>query len=276
MTMPVDLLLVRHGESEGNVAKEKSEKGDHSLYTQEFLARHSSEWRLTDYGIWQAKMAGLWICANIPTQFQRYYISECYRAIETAENLDLPNARWFTEFYLNERNWGFLDSMSQEEREKLYAKDIERWGRDHIYWAPPGYGSENMVDVALRSYERIVSTLHRECSDGAAIIVCHGEVMWAWRMRLERMPIQRYRELHKSKDKKDRLANCQILHYTRRNPKTGEIAPYLNWMRSVCPWDMSRSRNEWENIVRPSYNNEELKAMIGQFPLRLINHTKLE
>lgn len=31
MTMPVNLFIVRHGESLGNLAKRRSEEGDHSL-----------------------------------------------------------------------------------------------------------------------------------------------------------------------------------------------------------------------------------------------------
>ena len=53
----MDLVLVRHGESEGNVAFNRSKAGDHSLYSGEFLRRHSSQWRLTDVGREQAKSA---------------------------------------------------------------------------------------------------------------------------------------------------------------------------------------------------------------------------
>ena len=44
----MDLVLVRHGQSEGNVARSRSMMGDHSLYVGEFLNRHSSLWRLTN------------------------------------------------------------------------------------------------------------------------------------------------------------------------------------------------------------------------------------
>ena len=37
----MDFVLVRHGESEGNVARKKSIRGDHSLYSGEFKNRHS-------------------------------------------------------------------------------------------------------------------------------------------------------------------------------------------------------------------------------------------
>lgn len=65
MTMPLNLVLVRHGESEGNVAMHFSKRGDHTLFSQEFMNRHSSTWRLTDTGIAQAELAGFWIRKNI-------------------------------------------------------------------------------------------------------------------------------------------------------------------------------------------------------------------
>jgi hypothetical protein len=51
MTMPMDLVLVRHGESEGNVVYGLARQGDHALFTPEFLSRHSSRWRLTRLGV---------------------------------------------------------------------------------------------------------------------------------------------------------------------------------------------------------------------------------
>lgn len=40
--MPIDLVLVRHGQSEGNLAQAKSMKGDDSFWTEEFSMRPSS------------------------------------------------------------------------------------------------------------------------------------------------------------------------------------------------------------------------------------------
>jgi broad specificity phosphatase PhoE len=57
MAMPVDLVLVRHGESEGNIAHALSKSGDDRHYTPEFRARHSSTWRLSDRGVEQARIA---------------------------------------------------------------------------------------------------------------------------------------------------------------------------------------------------------------------------
>jgi NAD+ kinase len=259
MTMPVDLVLVRHGESEGNLAFERERHGGESLFTPEFLGRHSSRWRLTRRGVGQAESAGKWLRANVAPAFDRYIVSEYLRAMETAAHLSFPTARWGLEFYLRERDWGAFDVMSFEQRRQRYSEDLARRELDTFFWTPPG--GESMAAVCLR-VDRILDTLHRECFDRRVLIVRHGEVMWAFRVRLERMSQETYRELDRVRDPKVKLHNCQVLHYTRREPATGELAEHLDWVRSVCPWDTSLSENEWRRIVRGRCTNENLLASV--------------
>src|SRR5262249_3996503 len=154
--------------------------------------------------------------------------------------------------YLRERDWGRLDVMSIEQRKQEFAEDLRRRELDRFFWQPPG--GESMADLCLR-IERVIDTLQRDAADQRAIVVCHGEVMWAFRVRLERMSQHEYQRLDNSKHPFDKIHNCQILHYTRREPGTRNVVPYLNWVRSVCPWDLARSPNEWAEIVRPKYTN---------------------
>jgi NAD+ kinase len=263
MTMPLDLVLVRHGESEGNVAFGLSRQGDHSHYTPEFLARHSSRWRLTDKGVAQAHNAGDWLRRNLAESFDRYYVSEYLRAMETAAHLGFQGARWFCEFYLRERDWGALDVMSFEERRQRYGDELRRRELDTFFWAPPA--GESLANMCLR-IDRVLDTLHRECADRRVLIVCHGEVMWGFRVRLERMSQERYRELDQSREPQVKIHNCQVLHYTRRDPTTGVLGAHLNWVRSVCPWDSTLSSNEWQGIRRPSYANDDLRAVAEKSP----------
>lgn len=263
MTMPIDLVLIRHGESEGQVANRASRAGDHSYFLDEFLTRHSSLWRLTDKGIEQAQIAGKWIRENIAENFFRHYTSEYFRAKETAYHLGLSGVQWYSEFYLRERDWGLLDVMSQEERWEHYSSELARKEIDGFFWSPPN--GESMAQLCLR-IDRVLDTLHRECSDKKVVIVCHGEVMWGFRVRLERMPQSIWRRIESSYHPHDQMHNCQILHYTRTNPHVrdgtiptgGAVALYYQWFRSICPWDVSRSSNEWQLIRRPTYSNQDL------------------
>ena len=68
-------------------------------------------------------------------------------------------------------------------------------------------------------------------------------------------------------------ADCQILWYSRRNPYTGEISKFFKWKRSVCPWDLKRSHNEWEEIVRVEHTNESLAAHVNRVK-RIYGHEK--
>ena len=66
---PVDLVLVRHGESEGNLAQFRSKRGIEDDWQGPFGERHSSKYRLTDMGRSQAKQAGEFIKNNIYDSF---------------------------------------------------------------------------------------------------------------------------------------------------------------------------------------------------------------
>jgi NAD+ kinase len=262
--MPVDLVLVRHGESEGNVAGARSKRGDHSAYTPAFRARHSSQWRLTAAGREQASQAGAWIRHHLGSEFGRYYTSEYIRAMETAALLDLPGATWFADFNLRERDWGEMDVMPDDERRARFGDSLARKAVEPFYWRPPN--GEHMAELCLR-LNRVLETLHRECGPMRVIITCHGEVMWAFRVLLERMSQRRYAELDRSADPFDRIHNCQILQYTRRDPKDpGRELTAYGWFRSTWPLDPSRSRNTWEAVARPSYRNEELMQAAAAVP----------
>jgi len=262
-------VLVRHGQSEGNYASARSKTGDTSLYTPEFKAKHSSTYRLTDKGIEQAKVAGKWIKENIVEKFDRYYTSEYVRAMETAGYLDLPHADWFTEIVLRERDKGHMDNISYVEKTSRFASEMERRKRDSFFWVPPG-GGESTAQLCVR-IDHTLNTLRRDCSNKRVIIVCHGEVMWAFRARLERLSQPRFHQLQQSSDPRDTIHNCHILHYTRIHPQTGEITPYFRHMRSVCPWKPQYSIEGWMEFDRPRYSNAELLANAALVP-RFVNN----
>ncbi|MDD5165431.1 MAG: phosphoglycerate mutase family protein [Candidatus Pacebacteria bacterium] len=255
--MPNNLILVRHGESEGNIAVARSKRGDHSAYESEFKKRHSSLWRLSKEGQRQAMQTGEWIKQNLGLTFDRFYASEYLRAMETAALLDIPEAKWFTEFYLRERSWGSLDRASVLERTERFQESLEEREIDPFYWTPPN--GESLAELCIR-IDRVINTLHRECNGKNVIIVCHGEVMWAFRVRLERMPQETFRLLDGSKNPAHRIHNCQVIHYTRINPKASGVSPsrHLDWVRSVCPWDNALTDAPWQHIHRPSYTNQNL------------------
>lgn len=264
MGMPSNLVLIRHGQSEMNFAHQRDRDGDSSFLNETLQQKHSSQWRLTDFGREQIHLAGEWIRAHMCLDFSRYYTSTHIRAMESAALLDLPEARWFASILLREREWGAMEALSERIKHGMYAQDMQYKKANPLYWRPPR--GESIADVCMR-VDRVLQTLHRECDGKNVIIVCHGEVMWAFRMCIERMTDTQYNDLDASDAPWDRIHNGQIIQYTRVNPTgDGALSPYVGWRRSVTPWDHDRSSGMWETITRPHFSNEELLAHVGQIP----------
>ncbi|KAJ1458256.1 histidine phosphatase superfamily [Pelagophyceae sp. CCMP2097] len=177
----LELVLVRHGESEGNIAYRRSVQGDTSLYSGKFLTRHSSLWRLTDTGRAQAAEAGAWLEKHAAPTFDAFYTSEYLRAMETAGLLRLDGASWKTECNLRERDWGAWDLTPPSRR---FEPEDARRKRHGLYFAPSG--GESLAQVLLR-VDSMLEFLHRHMVDRRVLMVCHGEIMWAFRLRFERL-----------------------------------------------------------------------------------------
>jgi len=268
--LPIDLVLVRHGESEGNLAQRRSKNGDESDWGAAFKDRHTSKYRLTDFGRQQAVIAGKWIKENIGEKFDRFYCSEYTRAMETAALLDLPGAQWITEFYLRERDKGVLTSTSKTERTKLFADELKRRELDSFYWAPAG--GESIANSCLR-VDRVLTSLRESCAGFKVVLVCHGNIMCAFRIRTERISQM---DFHEALGRpKNTIYNCQIIHYSRRHPVTGYIHHSINWMRSVCPWSQELSSNEWVEIRRKTWTNDQLLSSVKTIP-QLVNNRNIE
>ena len=263
MTMPIDLVLVRHGQSEQNLASLKAREGDMSLFTDAFRATPQSQFRLSAKGREQARVTGEWLRKNDLGFFDRRYVSDYVRAKETGILLKLDGPRWYVETALREREWGELDGMSWAERDELMKQQVRQRSDDSFYWVPPNGESIAQLTVRLRT---LFDSLHRECFDKRVVVVCHGEVMWGLRFILERMSSSQWMDLETSQKPGVRIMNCQVLHYTRRNPETGELSPHLDWMRSECPQDPANSGPGWEKIVRQRFTDDELMQVVDQTP----------
>ena len=153
--LPIDIILVRHGESEGNIAQNLSKLGDDALWTKELQERHNSNYRLTDKGREQARVTGNWIKQNISENFDRYYCSEYIRAQETSALMNFKESVWyvegllleeklfslisikkrFSEFYLREQDRGILAGKSKIQREREFSDLVERLSKDAFYLA---------------------------------------------------------------------------------------------------------------------------------------------
>jgi NAD+ kinase len=261
--MPIDLVLVRHGESEQNFANRKSKKNDHSLVERaEYQERHVSAHRLTAEGRRQAEDAGLWLRTHKLGKFDRRYVSTYTRAQETAQLLAVGGPDWYPLHELREREWGELDGLSWEQRALILQTAVRRQDTDSFYWIPPNGESIAQVTVRLR---RMFDTWHRECKKMRVIVVCHGEIMWALRFMIEQMSIERWEELEASEAPGVKIFNCQILHYTRRDPASGMVSEHIDWMRSINARTPENSGQGWEQIDRCRMSDEDLRLAVEKF-----------
>jgi NAD+ kinase len=267
--LPLDLVLVRHGESEGNVAIRRSRQGDNSDFTSDYLNRHSAKLRLTDKGRKQATASGEWLKKQGLAYFDRHYVSEYTRAIETAALLDLPDARWYMDFQLRERDHGRVDTVPDNVRREQFAEYL-RIRKMQLFYAPWPDG-ESMAEVCDRLRNNIIGTLHREMSNKRVIIVSHGDIMRAFRVIFERMTADMYHAIDTEDPPDFKIGNGQILHYTRIDPADPKhILPHLGWVRSINPFDPAYAGHDWKKIVRKQYTNVELMALAERSE-RLVN-----
>lgn len=223
MAMPNNLFLIRHGESEGNVAIHNARSGDESAYTDEFVTTPDRNWQLTTKGISQAQITGKWLKNTLKTLEEdfsniRFYVSPFVRTRQTAGHLGL-DAEWFLNRSLRERDWGDISTIPYREflNASHYKFSAQKKKVDPLYWRPPG--GESIVDVAENRVRNFLDTLHRKNSHNTVIAVTHGEFMRATRLVLERVDDETY--LSWDEDPNERIENCEIFQYSRIRSEEG-------------------------------------------------------
>lgn len=268
MGMPNDLVLVRHGQSEGNVATDASKRGDDSWYTEAFMTTPGHQWLLTDTGRAQAATAGAWIAEQVTPVFDRCFVSPYVRTLQTAALLGLPGAQWRENRALRERSWGDIDSLpkSQFEARPEYRLNAVLKRNDPLYWAPPN--GESIAEVAEDRVRNVLSTLHREADGQKVIAVAHGELMQAFQLVLARLSDREFVDM--DRDKAQKIHNCEVMHYTRLDPSNETQAPRLSWLRRAHPvleggsWQMRTT--PWTRLSSATFSNEELLERVADVP----------
>lgn len=260
--MPRDLLLVRHGRSEGNEALEAAKRGDLSLMTEAFLARSAMDYRLVPEGAVQAEQAGLfirdWMEAAGVSAFDRCYVSPYLRAMETAGRLDLPDARWQRESLLRERDYGNWEGLDKPQVNERYRRSSELKTRNKFLWRPEC--GESISDVELRVRE-MLATMARELSGRRVICVTHEDVMWTFRYRLEKLTIPEWLDFQE-KDEHD-IVNGGIIHFTRER-EDGTLDDRFHRLRRIDPTRPGDAT--WKLITRPLLTSAALLDEVEKVP----------
>lgn len=182
----VELILIRHGESEGNVAATDARLAGAEAI--EVPAR-DADVNLSGTGQEQAKALGTALARIAEDLRPDAVVSSPYaRARQTAE-IAIETAGWpvkvRTDERLRDRELGILDRLTRKGVEKRFPEEAERreW-LGKMYYRPPG--GESWADVALR-LRSVLDELNNLGTGHRVMLVCHDAVILLFRYVLEGM-----------------------------------------------------------------------------------------
>jgi probable phosphoglycerate mutase len=207
---PAALDLVRHGESEGNLADERA----HALGAAALeLAERDADVVLSPTGEDQAAALGRWLSVRAPQERPTVAFSSPYaRARMTAETalaeggLDVP---LLLDERLRERELGVFDGLTGLGIRERYPEEAERRARQgKFYYRPPS--GESWADVALRVRD-FLRTLREEYAGERVLVASHQAVIMNFRYVLERLSEVELLAV----DAGPPLANCSLTRYVR-------------------------------------------------------------
>lgn len=268
MTMPKDLLFIRHGQSEANIVQKRDDHGVEPQVAESIMARPDWQNRLTEKGVEQAKLAKEFIDRELGglASFNALYVSPAFRTRETAAyvgGLELDG--WTIDDRIIERSWGLYGKVPRAEQRALYPRTAAEKAANP--WFIRLDGGESMPDVYAR-FRDFQGTLHREQADQRVAIVSHGDFINAARYGLERMTPEEWEKL--DSDPAYVMRNCTLLHYTRVNPNDpNDIRDKLHWRRYTYPDNIKSSpdNGEWVELAeRRRYTGAELLRQAARAP----------
>src|SRR5579864_8847752 len=218
------LVIVRHGQSERNLAKELA-KASGSLETWPSNLR-DVDTPLTPLGVQQAIATGQFL--RDKAGFDVIFSSPYMRTLQTSQHISehLATApRLILEERIREIEFGVLDGLTHGGVRERYPEEWMRREREGKYWYRPP-GGESRPDVALRVHS-FLGALTRDYRQKKVLVVCHSVVVLIFRRLLERWDEAKYLEV----DHEDDVLNCGITTY-RYDAAAHRLE--LNGYNSVC------------------------------------------
>jgi broad specificity phosphatase PhoE len=226
---PDYLWLVRHGESAGNVARDKA----HAAGLERIdISERDVDVPLSARGEDQATALGDWF-ANMDLQLQPNIIltSPYRRAVATSETIqERINREAPVEIVIDERlrekEFGILDRLTRQGIQKFYPEQAEM--RKHLgkfYHRPPG--GESWCDVILR-LRSVLHTISLHYAGRRVLIIGHQVLVLCFRYLLENLTEAQLLAI----DSKGDVANCSVTDYrcaARDDSATLELQRY-NWV----------------------------------------------
>jgi len=221
---PEALWLVRHGQSQGNVARDAADEA--GLHEIDIKVR-DVDVPLSDLGHQQAEATGHWFAALPPLERPEVILSSPYvRARQTAEAICAAGAmsapvKLVMDERLREREFGIFDRLTTAGiRNKFPEEAAHRAMLGKFYHRPPG--GESWADVILR-LRSALNTINLQYCNRRVLIVCHQVVVFCMRYILEELSEQDILRI----DKQAEVLNCGIVRYDFEKTPEGICIPKL-------------------------------------------------
>jgi broad specificity phosphatase PhoE len=205
---PAELVLVRHGESVGNLADTEARDADAERLE---LSARDADVELSPNGEEQARTLGRWVGGLAEGVRPDLVVSSPYRrAADTARTaLEALGAEVVLDERLRERDLGLFDGLTGKGIRARYPEEAER--RSHVgkfYYQPPS--GESWADVVLRVRSLLADL--REGYDGRRVwLFTHQAVIMSFRYALEGLDEEELLDI----DRSIAIPNASITRYER-------------------------------------------------------------
>lgn len=238
---PLQLWLVRHGESSGNVARSLAEAGGLAMID---IAHRDMDVPLSALGDHQARALGRWFGQKPLAQRPTVVLSSPYvRARQTSQLviggadigahtalLELADER------LREKEFGAFHQLTKAGIRERYPEEAKL--RDHVgkfYYRPPG--GESWCDVILR-LRSVLDTIQLQFQGERVLVVAHEIVVLCMRYLVERMTEAQLMSIDAAGD----VANCSVTEYEFQRDEQGRGGMALRCYNHVAPLEQAGER----------------------------------
>jgi len=212
---PDRLLLVRHGESAGNVARDLAEAAGHERID---IDDRDMDVGLSPNGERQADALGSWLGDRSDEAPTVVLASPYVRARQTAERavarsgLDLEVV---LDERLREREFGVLDRLTHKGIEAQFPEESAARSRlGKFYHRPPG--GESWCDVGLR-VRSALDSMSREHAGERVLLVAHQVVIFMFRYVIEHLDENQILDI----SRREELVNCSVTTFARSTDASG-------------------------------------------------------
>ncbi len=205
---PERIWVVRHGQSDGNVARDHAEANNITLIE---LEHRDADVPLSSLGERQSQALGSWVLGLAEHQRPQIVLTSPYvRARQTAQAVVDAlgrDSRPIIDERLREKEFGVLDRYTSSGIVATFPElAAQRQLVGKFYFRPPG--GESWCDVILR-LRGVVGDLQRNHAGARVMIVAHQVIVNCMRYLLEGMDEQTILDIDREGD----VPNCGVTEY---------------------------------------------------------------